>query len=172
MADVNIRAEARVIGMGVGDDGALNRAPGIDMKVARRAIEATVGGNDEVQERLGFCDEVRRKGIRSLADGVERRSESGAATRIADAAELLLARPSAEALSGERASYRCQLSLRGAFGLPHGRCGASPSFECEMNAAIDWLNQDYAMTLFISIWNRPMALITFFDQSQNYHLCK
>jgi hypothetical protein len=43
MADVNLRAEARVVGMGMGDDGAGNRAPGIDVKVARGAIEPAFG---------------------------------------------------------------------------------------------------------------------------------
>ena len=43
VADVNLRAEARVVGMRMRDDGALNRAPGIDVKVARSAIEAAIG---------------------------------------------------------------------------------------------------------------------------------
>ena len=43
MADINIRAEARVVGMRMGDDGAGNRAPGIDMKIARGAIETAFG---------------------------------------------------------------------------------------------------------------------------------
>ena len=43
MADINIRAEARVVGMRVGDDGARNRAPGIDVKIARGAIETAFG---------------------------------------------------------------------------------------------------------------------------------
>jgi hypothetical protein len=33
----------------MGDDRAGNRAPGIDVKVARGAIEAPVGGSDEIQ---------------------------------------------------------------------------------------------------------------------------
>ena len=49
MADIDLRAEARVIGMRMGDDGARNRAPGIDVKIARGAIEPAVGGSDEVQ---------------------------------------------------------------------------------------------------------------------------
>ena len=49
MADINLRAEARVVGMRMGDDGARNRAPGIDVEVARGAIEPAVGGSDEVQ---------------------------------------------------------------------------------------------------------------------------
>ena len=43
MADINLRAVARVIGMRMGDDRALNRAPGIDVKVARGAIEPAFG---------------------------------------------------------------------------------------------------------------------------------
>ena len=43
MADINLRAEARVVGMRMGDDGARNRAPGIDVKIARGAIEPAVG---------------------------------------------------------------------------------------------------------------------------------
>ena len=43
MADVDIRAEARVVGMGMGDDRARNGAPGIDVKIARGAIEPAVG---------------------------------------------------------------------------------------------------------------------------------
>ena len=43
MADINVRAEARVVGMRMGDDGARDGSPGIDMKIARGAIEPTVG---------------------------------------------------------------------------------------------------------------------------------
>ena len=43
MADINIRTEARVVGMRVGDDCARDRAPGIDVKIARGAIEPAVG---------------------------------------------------------------------------------------------------------------------------------
>ena len=43
MADINLRAEARVIGMRMGDDGARDGAPGIDVKIARGAIEPAVG---------------------------------------------------------------------------------------------------------------------------------
>ena len=43
MADINLRAEARVVGMRMGDDRARNGAPGIDVKVARGAIEPAVG---------------------------------------------------------------------------------------------------------------------------------
>ena len=43
MADVNIRAEARVVGMGMGDDRPRNGAPGIDVKIARGAIEPAFG---------------------------------------------------------------------------------------------------------------------------------
>ena len=43
MADINIRAEARVIGMRMGDDGARDGSPGIDVKIARGAIEPAFG---------------------------------------------------------------------------------------------------------------------------------
>ena len=43
MADIDLRAEARVVGMRMGDDRARNGAPGIDVKVARGAIEPAVG---------------------------------------------------------------------------------------------------------------------------------
>ena len=43
MADINLRAEARVVGMRMGDDGARDGTPGIDVKISRGAIEATVG---------------------------------------------------------------------------------------------------------------------------------
>ena len=62
MADVNIRAEARVVGMRMGDDGARDRAPGIDVKIARGAIEAAVGGSDEVQG----CLRSMRKAVIAL----------------------------------------------------------------------------------------------------------
>ena len=42
MADINLRAEARVVGMRMGDDGARDGSPGVDVKVARGAIEAAV----------------------------------------------------------------------------------------------------------------------------------
>jgi len=43
MADINLGAEARVVGMGLGENRALHRASGIDVKVARGAIEVAVG---------------------------------------------------------------------------------------------------------------------------------
>ena len=43
VTDIHIRAKARVIGMRMRDDRALHRPPGIDVKVARGAIETTVG---------------------------------------------------------------------------------------------------------------------------------
>ena len=43
VADINLRAEARVVRMRMGDDGARNRAPGINVKVARGAIESAIG---------------------------------------------------------------------------------------------------------------------------------
>ena len=43
MADINIRAEARVVGMRMGDDGARDGSPGIDVKIARGAIEPAFG---------------------------------------------------------------------------------------------------------------------------------
>ena len=48
MADIDLGAEAGMIGVGVGDDRAGNAAPRIDMKVARGAIEAAIGRRDEV----------------------------------------------------------------------------------------------------------------------------
>src|SRR5580704_9604592 len=55
MADVNLRAKTRVIGMRMGDDGARDGSPGIDMKIARGAIEPAVGGSDEIQG-CAFCE--------------------------------------------------------------------------------------------------------------------
>ena len=49
MADINIRAEAGVVRMRMGDDRARNGAPGVDMKVARGAIETAFSLNNEVQ---------------------------------------------------------------------------------------------------------------------------
>ncbi len=49
MADIDLRAGARVIGMGVGDEGARDWAPRVDVKVASGAIEPAVGCCDEVQ---------------------------------------------------------------------------------------------------------------------------
>ncbi len=43
VADINVRAEARVVGMRMGDDGARDGAPGIDVKIARGAIEPAFG---------------------------------------------------------------------------------------------------------------------------------
>ena len=43
MADINLRAEARVVGMRMGDDGARDGSPGIDVKIARGAIEPAFG---------------------------------------------------------------------------------------------------------------------------------
>ena len=43
MADINLRTEARVVGMRMGDDRARNGTPGIDVKIARGAIEPAVG---------------------------------------------------------------------------------------------------------------------------------
>ena len=43
MADINIRAEARMVGMRMGDDCALNGAPGIDVKVPGGAVKSAVG---------------------------------------------------------------------------------------------------------------------------------
>ena len=43
VTDINLRAEARVIGMRMGDDRSRNRPPGINVKVARGAIEPAVG---------------------------------------------------------------------------------------------------------------------------------
>ena len=43
MADINLRAEARVVGMRMGDDRARDGTPRIDVKIARGAIEPTVG---------------------------------------------------------------------------------------------------------------------------------
>jgi hypothetical protein len=49
MADIDLRSVTRVIGMRMGDDGARNGAPGINVKVALGAIEPAVGRSDEVQ---------------------------------------------------------------------------------------------------------------------------
>ncbi len=43
MADISLRAGTCMVGMGVGDDRALNRSPGIDVKIAGRAIKPAVG---------------------------------------------------------------------------------------------------------------------------------
>ena len=55
MADINLRPETRVVGMRMGDDRARDGSPGIDMKIARGAIEPAVGGSDEVQD-CAFCE--------------------------------------------------------------------------------------------------------------------
>ena len=68
MADVDFRAEAGVVGMGMGDDGARNRPPGIDVKVARGAIEAAVGRNDKVQDRSALGDDGRDRPIWGSSD--------------------------------------------------------------------------------------------------------
>ncbi|MNT08530.1 hypothetical protein D3C72_1432740 [compost metagenome] len=48
-------AETGVVRVGMGNDGALDRAPGIDIEVARRAIQALRAGDDQVagMGRLG-----------------------------------------------------------------------------------------------------------------------
>ena len=48
MADVELRAEAGMVAVGMGDQRARDRPPRVDMKVARGAIEAAIGRNDEV----------------------------------------------------------------------------------------------------------------------------
>ena len=53
MADVQVRAGARVIGMGVRDQRPSDRARWIDVKVARGTIEAAIGRNDEVHGGQG-----------------------------------------------------------------------------------------------------------------------
>ena len=58
MADVEVGAEAGVIGVRMGDDGAGNRPPRVDMKVAGLAIEASVGRCDQVH-----AARRQRKGI-------------------------------------------------------------------------------------------------------------
>lgn len=39
-------APTRVVAMGVGDYGSIHRAPGIDVEIPRRAIQAFGAGND------------------------------------------------------------------------------------------------------------------------------
>ena len=71
MADVKVRAEAGVIGVGVSDERPRDGAPRIDMEVARGAIEAAIGRNDEVHKR--------RLKILSYSDGPsERHAPPGA----------------------------------------------------------------------------------------------
>ena len=43
-------APACVVAVGVGDDGAIDRAPGIDVEITGWAVEAFGAGNDKVHE--------------------------------------------------------------------------------------------------------------------------
>jgi hypothetical protein len=52
MEDTSTRAEARMVGMRMGDDRARRAGPRIDVKIAGGAIEPAVGRNDEVQGDL------------------------------------------------------------------------------------------------------------------------
>jgi len=45
---VMAHAPARVVAVGMGDDGALDRAPGVDEEITGRAIQAFGTGDDEV----------------------------------------------------------------------------------------------------------------------------
>jgi hypothetical protein len=49
---------ARVIAVRVRDDSALDRLPGVDVEIARRAVEALVSLDDEV---FAHCDETRHR---------------------------------------------------------------------------------------------------------------
>ena len=44
-------ADARVVGVGMRDDGALHRPPGIDVEIAGRAVQAFRTGDDEIHAR-------------------------------------------------------------------------------------------------------------------------
>ena len=59
-AQVVAVAGARMVGMGMGDDGALDRPPRVDVEVARRAVQALRPQLDQV---VGHRRIVRRAGM-------------------------------------------------------------------------------------------------------------
>ena len=52
VAEIGLRAETRVVAVAVGDDGAGDGAPGVDVEIARRAVEALGPGDDEAHVLL------------------------------------------------------------------------------------------------------------------------
>ena len=66
---------AGVVRMAMGDDGALHRPPGVDVKVARRAVQAFGPGNDEVRMRNRHARQVCRKGLDLVARSPKQRGQ-------------------------------------------------------------------------------------------------
>ncbi|BAP78913.1 hypothetical protein MT1_1735 [Pseudomonas sp. MT-1] len=48
-------APARMVAVGVGNDGALYRPPWVDIEITRRAIQAFGAGNDKIHEYRHFA---------------------------------------------------------------------------------------------------------------------
>ena len=64
--EVVIAAGAGVVGVGVGDDGSLDGAPGVDVEPARLAPETAVGGDEQVAGVIGHAGLFGRQRIESI----------------------------------------------------------------------------------------------------------
>ena len=61
LADVDLRPEARMIGVGMRDDARAERGATDRYEIARGAIEAAIGRNDKVHGKNGRLERLRRR---------------------------------------------------------------------------------------------------------------
>jgi hypothetical protein len=59
-----------VVGVGVGDDGAVDRAPRVDEEIARRAVEAFAARDDQIALRSAHRTAIGEATSRPQAGGI------------------------------------------------------------------------------------------------------